>query len=105
MAKADAADKLRKQPGFAPVWSDHAGNERLPEYLDKYGLDKLSCERIVRTGHIGTSERNLRTGRENVHVRGTVDGMTVDVVVDPQSFDGAEYAVIVTIKPKPKSGK
>jgi hypothetical protein len=103
VAKDDAADRLRrlrKMPNFAPVWSVHADRDRLPQYSQEFGLDKLSCERILRAGSIFKSEMNITTGRDNVHVRGTIDGMTVDIVVDPQTHDGVEVVVVVTLKPK-----
>ena len=99
MAKGDAADrlnKMRKANGFAPVWSFHAEHERLP----KHGLDKLSCERIVKSGRIHSPEINSSTGRDNVHVRGKIDSQDVDIVVDPYRQGEVEVVVIVTIKPK-----
>jgi hypothetical protein len=108
VGKDDAATilrKIRKEADFAPIWSYHAQYERLPEYLETHGIDKLSVERVVRTGAIGKVERDIRTGHETVHVGGKVDGENVDVVVGLQSVGGIEFARIVTIKPKAKRKK
>jgi hypothetical protein len=68
--------------------------------LDEYGLDRLSVERIVRAGSVRPGEPDV-SGREPVHVVGTVDGETVEVVVDASpTRDGVDLVRIVTLKPK-----
>lgn len=89
-------------PASALFGSYHAEGERLPEYLLKHGLDKLSCERIVRTGRISSPEGNL-DGQETVHVAGIIDGLAIEIVVCPKVVNDIEIAVIVTIKLKRKA--
>lgn len=92
---ADRLRRMRKAPGFAPVWTRHA-EDRLAEY----GFDRLSIERIVRSAPIRPGEPDIH-GREQVHVVGSVDGEPVDVVVDPtMAANGTEVVRIVTMKPK-----
>ncbi len=92
---ADRLRRMRKTPGFAPVWRWHA-EERLAEY----GFDRLSIERIVRSGAIRLGEPDVH-GREQVHVAGSVDGEPVEIVVEPaEAADGTEVVRIVTMKPK-----
>ena len=92
--------RLRQTTRLYPVWSWHAERERLPQYARQFGIDRLGCERIVRTGIIGTPEVDLR-GRETVHVGGAIDGRHVDVVVAARPEAGSHLIVIVTLKPKP----
>jgi len=98
MAKNDAKDrflKLRKSRDFTPVWGNHAEKDRaIP-----LGFDKLSIERIVRTGSVLMPEQNI-TGDETVHVAGTIDSERVHVVVAMKSDGCDEFALIVTVKPK-----
>ncbi len=96
---ADALRRLRKTSGFSPVWSFHAEHERLPDYYAKWGLDKLICEKVVSTGTLHSIEVDVH-GRETVHVRGRVDGLTVDVVVGVAHTSSETFVLIITLKPK-----
>lgn len=92
---ADRLRRMRKVPGFAPVWTLHA-----EQRLGEYGLDRLSCERVIRSGAIRQGEPDVR-GREQVDVAGTVDGEPIEIVVEPAvAADGTEVVRIVTLKPK-----
>lgn len=92
---ADRLRRLRKTPGFAPVWKWHA-EVRLAEY----GFDRFSIERVIRSGALRPGEPDVH-GQEQVHVAGSVDGEPVEVVVEPAvAADGTEVVRVVTIKPK-----
>jgi len=95
---ADRLRRLRKTEGFAPIWTKH-GEQRRSEY----DFDKLSIERIVRSGAVRPGELDIH-GREQVHVSGNADGEPVDVVVEVAvaEADGTEIVRIVTLKPKNK---
>ena len=101
MAKGDQKDrltKLRRQPELILIWSGHA-EKRLSEYGSSYGLSKLDCERIVRSGALRLPETNV-DGEETVHAAGAVDGNALEVVVSVKSTEVGEIVKIVTLKPK-----
>lgn len=102
MAKNDAKDRflrLRKVSTFSPVWGIHAEKDRaLP-----FGFDKVSIERIVRTGSVTMPEVNI-SGDETVHVSGTIEAERVQVVIALKCDDSLDFALIVTIKRKDKRG-
>lgn len=96
MAKGDQKDRLsrlRKQSGFAPVWTDHALLR-----LREYSLNKLLCERIVRNSPLRMAEEDMG-GRATVHAVGNHDGTPLAVVVTVTEADEIEIAKVVTLKP------
>ena len=98
MSLRSTIQRLRRASDFAPVWSIHAERDRLPDYERRLGIDKLGCERIVRAGAIGVAETDVH-GREAVRIRGSIDGVNVEIPVATFLHEGCEVVIIVTIIP------